>query len=135
MSCGFQLRLGVQPSLHSSASARGAPQMTCLVQRGLRDRVLLDEQALLVGEEQPEDRSVPFIPNYHSWHRTEHSIFIPLLFLASSSLNFLCSCLTSTQKSSTLNVGQEASWCSNQELRLGSKSTRIQILTRLLLTV
>lgn len=26
-----------------------------LVQRGLRDRVLLDEQALLVGEEQPED--------------------------------------------------------------------------------
>lgn len=28
---------------------------TCLVQRGLRDGVLLDEQAVLVGDEQPED--------------------------------------------------------------------------------
>ena len=32
----------------------GTPQ-PCLVQCGLRDRVLLDEQAVLVGDEQPED--------------------------------------------------------------------------------
>lgn len=48
LSCGFP------PSLCTS-SVHGAPLATCLVQRGLRDRVLLNEQAVLVGDEQPED--------------------------------------------------------------------------------
>lgn len=39
----------------SPVCAHGAQQATCLVQRGLCDGVLLDEQAVLVGDEQPED--------------------------------------------------------------------------------